>query len=84
MKARHEIRSGEGSGNNRGSVLVGFLIWFLYVEAEPIGNNVLASATSGTADDSMIKAQMRLITIWVILLFVLRFYPKGLIPERAG
>ena len=55
MKARHEIGSEEGSGNNRGSVLVGFL----YVEAKPIGNNVLASATSGMADDSMIKLMPR-------------------------
>ena len=80
-----------GSGNNWGSVLGGFLIWFLYVEVEPIGNNVLAFLTSGMADDSWLKAHlidstahMRLITMGAILLFVLRFYPKGLIPEKVG
>ena len=80
-----------GSGNNWGSVLGGFLIWFLYVEVEPLGNHVLAFATSGMADDSTLKAHlidstqhMRLITMGVILLLVLRFSPKGLIPEKAG
>ena len=80
-----------GSGNNWGSVLGGFLIWFLYVEVEPIGNNVLAFVTAGMSDESIIKQHlidstqhMRLITMGIILLLVLRFSPKGLIPEKTG
>jgi len=80
-----------GSGNNWGSVLGGFLIWFLYVEVEPLGNYILAVLTSGMDDASIIKQHlidssqhMRLITMGVILLLVLRFSPKGLIPEKAG
>jgi len=78
-----------GSGNNFGAVLGGFLIWFLWVQVEPIGAFVMTLATSGLADDSALKlhlmdsvAHMRLLTMGVILLLVLRFSPRGLIPEK--
>ena len=78
-----------GSGNNWGSVLGGFLIWFLWIEVEPIGLWLIDLITSGMADTSPIKAHllksaahMRLLTMGVILLLVLRFSPRGLIPER--
>ncbi len=78
-----------GSGNNLGAVLGGFLIWFLWIMVEPIGLTLLEFATSGLADDSAIKdhlldsaAHMRLLTMGLILLLVLRFSPRGLIPER--
>ena len=78
-----------GSGNNRGAVLGGFVIWFFWVEAEPIGLWVTDLLTSGLAQDSPLRrhlmesaAHMRLMTMGVILLVVLRFSPRGLIPER--
>ena len=78
-----------GSGNNWGSVLGGFLIWWLWVMVEPIGLGVMAAATAGMPEGSWLKAhlqdgaaQMRLLTMGVILLVVLRFSPKGLIPEK--
>jgi branched-chain amino acid transport system permease protein len=78
-----------GSGNNWGSVLGGFLIWWLWVMVEPIGQNVLSVVTMGLADGSWLKshltdaaAHMRLLTMGVILLLVLRFSPRGLIPEK--
>ncbi|SDF04542.1 amino acid/amide ABC transporter membrane protein 2, HAAT family (TC 3.A.1.4.-) [Salipiger thiooxidans] len=78
-----------GSGNNLGAVLGGFLIWFLWVQVEPIGQWVMGIVTSGMADGSAIKAHlldsvqhMRLLTMGVILLLVLRFAPRGLLPER--
>ena len=78
-----------GSGNNWGAVLGGFLIWFLWVQVEPIGLWLMDILTSGMADDSALKAHllksaahMRLLTMGVILLLVLRFSPRGLIPER--
>ena len=78
-----------GSGNNFGAVLGGFLIWFLWVMVEPIGQNLIGVITSGMADGSWLKdhlidsaAHMRLLTMGVILLLVLRFSPRGLIPER--
>ena len=79
-----------GSGNNRGAVLGGFLIWFAWVEAEPIGLWLIDTLTSGLGDDSSLRshlmasaAHMRLMTMGLILLLVLRFAPKGLLPERA-
>jgi branched-chain amino acid transport system permease protein len=78
-----------GSGNNWGSVLGGFLIWFLWVQVEPLGNGLMALITAGMPDGSALKAHlldstahMRLLTMGVILLLVLRFSPRGLIPER--
>jgi len=78
-----------GSGNNRGAVLGGFVIWFFWVEAEPIGLWVVDLLTSGFAQDSPLRrhlmesaAHMRLMIMGIILLLVLRFSPRGLIPER--
>lgn len=78
-----------GSGNNWGSVLGGFLIWFLWVQVEPFGAWLMGAITSGMADGSALKthlldsvAHMRLLTMGVVLLVVLRFSPRGLIPER--
>jgi branched-chain amino acid transport system permease protein len=77
-----------GSGNNFGSVLGAMLIWFLWVQVEPIGIFLLELATSGMADGPLKShlldsaAHMRLLTMGVILILVLRFSPRGLIPER--
>ncbi len=78
-----------GSGNNWGAVLGGFLIWFFWIEAEPIGLWLMSVITAGMAEDSALRihligsaAHMRLMTMGLILLLVLRFSPRGLIPER--
>ena len=78
-----------GSGNNWGAVLGGFLIWWLWVMVEPIGLWAIAGVTAGMPDGSWLKAHlqdsaahMRLLTMGVILLVVLRFSPRGLIPEK--
>jgi len=77
-----------GSGNNFGSVLGGFVIWFFWIEAEPIGLALMELITSGMAQDSPLRhhlldnaAHMRLMTMGLVLLLVLRFAPRGLIPE---
>ena len=78
-----------GSGNNWGAVLGGFIIWFFWVEAEPIGLWLMDVLTAGMAEDNELRehlldsaAHMRLMTMGLILLLVLRFSPRGLIPER--
>ncbi len=78
-----------GSGNNFGAVLGGFLIWFLWVQVEPMGLFLMNVITAGMADGSALKehlldsaAHMRLLTMGLVLLLVLRFSPRGLIPER--
>ena len=79
-----------GSGNNLGSILGGFLIWFFWVEAEPLGQWLLGVLTAGMDASSPIKAHlldsaahMRLITMGLILLITLRFRPRGLLPETT-
>ncbi|MBO9477136.1 branched-chain amino acid ABC transporter permease [Shimia sp. R11_0] len=78
-----------GSGNNLGAVLGGFLIWFLWVQVEPLGLWLMEFITSGLSEDSWLRdhliksaAHMRLLTMGVVLLLVLRFSPRGLIPEK--
>ena len=77
-----------GSGNNWGAVLGGFVIWFFWIEAEPMGLWFIDLVSSGMAEDSSLRlhligsaAYMRLLTMGVVLLVVLRFAPRGLIPE---
>lgn len=78
-----------GSGNNFGAVLGGILIWFFWIKVEPMGAGLMNFATSGLSDESALKAHlldstahMRLFTMGLILLLVLRFSPRGLIPEK--
>jgi branched-chain amino acid transport system permease protein len=77
-----------GSGNNWGSILGGFIIWFFWIEAEPMGLWLIDLLTSGMTEDNWLRlhlmnsaAHMRLITMGLVLLLVLRFAPRGLIPE---
>ncbi|MEP5088636.1 MAG: branched-chain amino acid ABC transporter permease, partial [Paracoccaceae bacterium] len=44
-----------GSGNNFGAVLGGFLIWFLWVQVEPMGLWFIQVITSGMAEGSALK-----------------------------
>jgi branched-chain amino acid transport system permease protein len=78
-----------GSGNNFGAVLGGFLIWWLWIMVEPLGLGLMQAVTSGLAEGSWLRdhlvdsaAFMRFFTMGIILLLVLRFSPRGLIPER--
>ena len=80
-----------GSGNNLGAVLGGFVVWFAWIEAEPVGLFLMEALTSGLAEDSGLRQHlidsapfMRPIAMGLILLLVLRFAPRGLIPERRG
>jgi len=80
-----------GSGNNFGAVLGGFVIWFAWIEAEPLGVWLVDTATFWMADNDPLRMHliagaqyMRLITMGLVLLLALRFSPKGLIPERSS
>ncbi|MTD99186.1 branched-chain amino acid ABC transporter permease [Paracoccus sp. YIM 132242] len=77
-----------GSGNNWGSVLGAVLIWFLWIKAEVWGPNLIG-ALVGPLPEGDIKAHllgsaphMRFIAMGLVLLLVLRFAPRGLVPER--
>ncbi|MCT4558560.1 MAG: branched-chain amino acid ABC transporter permease [Pelagimonas sp.] len=78
-----------GSGNNLGAVLGGFVIWFLWIQVEVLGPQIMTVLTFWLPDGSGLKehllesvAHMRLLTMGVILLLVLRFSPRGLLPEK--
>jgi branched-chain amino acid transport system permease protein len=78
-----------GSGNNFGAVLGGFLIWFLWVQVEPMSQYLVTLLTAGMAEDNAVRlhmmesvAYLRLLTMGLVLLLVLRFSPRGLIPEK--
>ena len=78
-----------GSGNNWGAVLGGFLVWYVWVEAEPVGLWLMELITSPLSPDNPVRnhlmnsaAHMRLVVMGLVLLLVLRFAPRGLIPEE--
>ncbi|WP_151717620.1 branched-chain amino acid ABC transporter permease [Gemmobacter serpentinus] len=77
-----------GSGNNWGAVLGAMLIGWLWLMVEALGPQVMSLVTAGLSEGPL-KAHlvdsaqhMRLLTLGVILLLVLRFSPKGLLPEK--
>ena len=80
-----------GSGNNWGAVLGGFLIWYVWIMAEPAGAWIMTNLTAGMEAGSWWREQLvaatphlRLFLMGLILLLVLRFAPRGLIPEAAA
>lgn len=80
-----------GSGNNGGAVLGGFLIWFLWVQAEAGGPWLMTLLTSGLQEDAPLRQHllnvaphMRQLVMGCILLTVLRLSPRGLLPEQSG
>lgn len=77
-----------GSGNNWGSVLGGMLIWFVWIKAEVWGPQIMHVVTATLADGALKQhlvdsaPHMRLVMMGLILLLVLRFSPRGLLPEK--
>ena len=78
-----------GSGNNLGSILGGFLIWFVWTEAEPAGTWLMNFLTNWLPEGNAVKdhliqsaQHMRLFVMGFILLLVMRFSPRGILPER--
>jgi branched-chain amino acid transport system permease protein len=77
-----------GSGNNWGSVLGGLFIGWLWLVAENLGPSVMGYITALMPDGAFKSnlndnaQHMRLLSLGVILLLVIRFSPRGLIPEK--
>jgi len=79
-----------GSGNNLGAVFGGFLIWFIWIEAEPVSLLVMNALTQDMDAGSALKLHLidsaphlRLFVMGLVLLLVLRFSPKGVLPEQV-
>jgi branched-chain amino acid transport system permease protein len=77
-----------GSGNNWGAVLGGLLLGWLWLIVENAGPVFMGYVTMPLAD-GVLKAHLiesaphlRLVTLGLVLLLVLRFSPRGLIPEK--
>ncbi|MDE0711660.1 MAG: branched-chain amino acid ABC transporter permease [Rhodospirillales bacterium] len=80
-----------GSGNNLGAVLGGFIVWLSWIEAEPVALWAVATLTAAMAPDDPFRvhlveaaAHVRPILMGVILLLVMRFTPRGVVPETVG
>ncbi|NHF71820.1 branched-chain amino acid ABC transporter permease [Paracoccus xiamenensis] len=77
-----------GSGNNWGAALGAILIWFLWIKVEVWGPQLIGFLTLPLPDGSLKQhlldssAHMRFIAMGLILLLVLRFSPRGLVPEK--
>ncbi len=79
-----------GSGNNLGSIIGAFITWFVWIEAEPaslwlVGNlDIFFEETSPLRLHLQdVAPHMRMILMGLILVLVLRFSPKGILPEKA-
>jgi branched-chain amino acid transport system permease protein len=77
-----------GSGNNWGAVLGALLVGWLWLVAENYAPDLMTVATAAIPDGA-VKAHlteaaphMRLFAMGLMLLLVLRFAPRGLIPEK--
>ena len=80
-----------GSGNNFGAILGGFLIWYVWNAGEFMGPQIMQVLAWPLPDTNPVKislienaAHMRQIVLGAILLIVLRFSPRGLIPEKTA
>ena len=77
-----------GSGNNWGAVLGAILIWFLWIKAEVWGPALIGLLVTPLPDGGLkthlldSSAHMRFIAMGLVLLLVLRFAPRGLVPEK--
>ena len=78
-----------GSGNNFGAVLGGFAVWFLWIEAAPIALFLINFFTSGLAETNAFKLHLiesvpyfRFLMMGVGLLLIMRYKPKGILPEK--
>ncbi len=78
-----------GSGNNFGAILGGFVVWFLWIESAPIALFLINFFTVGIPATNALKAHLiesvpyfRFLMMGLGLLFIMRFRPKGVLPEK--
>ena len=78
-----------GSGNNFGAILGGFAVWFLWIEAAPASLYLINLFTSGLEETNALRLHLvnsipyfRLLVMGIALLLVMRYRPKGILPEK--
>lgn len=78
-----------GSGNNMGSILGAFIIWFMWIQSGPmglwlvemLGNYMQEGNTSLEFLEDRVH-YLRLVFMGTILLLIMRFSPGGILPEK--
>ena len=78
-----------GSGNNLGSVLGAFIIWFMWIQSGPIGlwlvDMIGNFVQEGNASVEFLEDRvhyLRLVFMGTILLLIMRYSPSGILPEK--
>ena len=78
-----------GSGNNFGAILGGFAVWFLWIEAAPIALFLINFFTSGFEETNAFRLHLinsipyfRYLMMGIGLLLIMRYRPKGILPEK--
>ena len=78
-----------GTGNNFGAILGGFAVWFLWVQAAPIALFIINLLTSHLPETNEIKIHLinsapyfRFLMIGIGLLIIMRYRPRGILPEK--
>ena len=78
-----------GSGNNFGAILGGFAVWFLWIEAAPIALFLINFFTAGMSETHALKLHLiesvpyfRFLMMGLGLLLIMRYRPKGILPEK--
>jgi branched-chain amino acid transport system permease protein len=78
-----------GTGNNYGAILGGFVVWFIWIQAAPFALFVINVLTNHLDDTSYLKEHLtnsipyfRYLMMGLGLLLVMRYRPKGLLPEK--
>ena len=79
-----------GTGNNYGAILGGFVVWFIWIQAAPFALFVINVLTNHLDDTSYLKEHLtnsipyfRYLMMGLGLLLVMRYRPKGLLPEKV-
>jgi len=80
-----------GSGNNYGSILGGFVVWFIWIESAPIALKIIEIFTIFLDQSNPIKLHLiesvpyfRYLMMGIGLLLVMRYKPEGLLPEKSN
>ena len=78
-----------GSGNNFGAILGGFAVWFVWIEAAPISLYLINIFAGGLEETNAFKKHLiesipyfRYLMMGTGLLLIMRYRPKGILPEK--
>ena len=78
-----------GTGNNYGAILGAFVVWFIWIESAPFALFVINALMSEVDNSNQLKIHLidsipyfRYLMMGLGLLVVMRYRPKGLLPEK--